>query len=88
EILSLRRQRTYSKKGDPGIVAPAGFPFVQYKKWESPKTRLRLKHRPFFFHFLYNTNGVDTWERQKSKATPPPAASHSPIKFVTVLVIN
>ncbi|MES2040946.1 MAG: hypothetical protein V4495_24275, partial [Pseudomonadota bacterium] len=34
-----RRQRKNSKKGDPGVAAPAGFPFVQHKKWESPKTR-------------------------------------------------
>ncbi len=39
EILSLRRQRKNSKKGDPGAAAPTGFPFAQYKKWESPKTR-------------------------------------------------
>ncbi len=39
EILSLRRQRKNSKKGDPGVAAPTGCPFVQYKKWESPKTR-------------------------------------------------
>ncbi|WP_170133514.1 hypothetical protein [Undibacterium pigrum] len=27
------------QKGDPGVAAPAGFPFVQYKKWETPETR-------------------------------------------------
>jgi len=31
------------------------------------ETRLRLKQRSFFFHFLYYTNGVDTWELQKVK---------------------
>jgi hypothetical protein len=40
---------------------------MQYKKWEGPKLAT-LRQRSFFFHFLYSTNGVDTWERQKSKA--------------------
>ncbi|PXX42405.1 hypothetical protein DFR42_10563 [Undibacterium pigrum] len=39
EILSLRRQSKYSKKGDPGVAAPSGYPFMQYKKWEMPETR-------------------------------------------------
>jgi len=35
-----------------------------------PETRLRLKQRSFFFHFLYSTNGVDTWELLKAKNNP------------------
>jgi len=66
---SCIRQEKEAKEGDPGIAAPAGFPFVQYKKWEDPKLA-SLRQRLFFFHFLYRTNGVDTWELQKSKATP------------------
>jgi hypothetical protein len=30
---------------------PFGFPFVQYKKWETGETRLRLRQRPFLFPF-------------------------------------
>jgi len=67
EILSLRRQSKYSKKGDPGVAAPAGFPFVQYKKWEGPKLACGSDKRSFFFHFLYRTNGVYTWELRKNK---------------------
>ncbi|BBB69929.1 hypothetical protein UNDYM_5676 [Undibacterium sp. YM2] len=54
------------QKGDPGVAAPTGFPFVRYKKWEDPKLA-PLKQRLFFFHFLYRTNGVYTWELQKVK---------------------
>ncbi|WP_222616420.1 hypothetical protein [Undibacterium umbellatum] len=63
EILSLRRQRTYSKKGDPGIVAPAGFPFVQYKKWESPKTRCAQTSA-----FLFPFSVLHKWRRHMGNA--------------------
>ena len=34
-----------------------GFPIVRVKKWESLETRLRLKHKAFFIHFLPRTIG-------------------------------
>ncbi|BBB61739.1 hypothetical protein UNDKW_3466 [Undibacterium sp. KW1] len=66
----MLRQEKEAKEGDPGIAAPAGFPFVQYKKWEGPKLACGSNKRPFFFHFLYCTNGVDTWELRKVKTNP------------------
>ncbi|MBC3907834.1 hypothetical protein [Undibacterium umbellatum] len=32
-----------------------------------PKPLLHLKQRSFFFHFLYCTNGVDTWGTAESQ---------------------
>ncbi|WP_162061223.1 hypothetical protein [Undibacterium sp. KW1] len=75
EILSLRRQRKNSKKGDPGVAAPKGVPICAIQKMGRPETRLRLKQRSFLIHFLYRTNGGYTWELQKSKATPTSKAT-------------
>ena len=44
---------------------------MQYKKWEMPETRY-AQTRAFLIHFLYRTNGVDTWELQTSKTTAKP----------------
>ncbi|MFZ6746834.1 hypothetical protein ACO0LC_26715 [Undibacterium sp. JH2W] len=66
-LFYTRRQERYAKEGDPGVAAPAGFPFVQYKKWEDPKLA-SLRQRLFLIHFLCCTNGSYTWEQLKIKS--------------------
>jgi len=39
EILSLRRQRKNSKKGDPGVAAPKGVPICAVQKMGRSETR-------------------------------------------------
>jgi hypothetical protein len=52
----LLRQERYAKEGDRDAAAPAGFPFVQVKKWENVETRFAQTRR-FLIHFLPRTNG-------------------------------
>jgi len=50
-------------------MPPEGGPLCCKSKNGKVRKLAALKHRPFFFHFLPCSKGIDTWELRKSKTT-------------------
>jgi hypothetical protein len=89
EILSLRRQRTYSKKGAPGVVAPCGVPICAVQKMGKSENSLRsnidLSLSIFCIAQMASTHGNSQSQKQlqpQTRQQPQPVFTLFPHKHI------